>query len=137
MHLRTQDQLHRTDGWSQFGDDNEHGQSTQFVLYASAYASGSDRIGTPWSLQALLDLRLTAWLHGYAPLVRPTSIRGTVVAMDRAYGNASVLLLAYRVGSQEVEAMVTSVGRPKSVQHMEDYLAQQVSAAVAYRAEHR
>lgn len=115
FHLRTQEQLRRVGGWSQTGTSGGDSQMSQFALYMSQYAAGSNRAGIPWSLQGLLDLQRTAWLHGYEPLARPTGLlpatmSGTVLAMRHHYGNVSVLLLAYDSGTQEVESMVSTTG---------------------------
>jgi len=71
FHLRTQDELHRTSGWSQLGVSRQNSQSTQFTIYASRCAKVNNRAKLPWALEAMVDLRLAAWLHGYRPLARP------------------------------------------------------------------
>jgi hypothetical protein len=115
FHLRSQDELHRTSGWSQLGVSKQNSQSTQFTIYASWYAKVHNRAKLPWALQAMVDLRLAAWLHGYRPLARPSRLlpdsrSGWSLAMHRRYDSVSALLLAYRSRTQEVEGLVITTG---------------------------
>lgn len=112
FHLRTQDEFHRTSGWSQLGVSRQNSQST---IYASRYAKVNNRAKLPRALEAMVDLRLAAWLHGYRPLGRPSSqlpahIGEWSLAMHRRYDSVSALLLAYRSRTKEVEGLAITTG---------------------------
>jgi hypothetical protein len=134
FHLRSQDQLQRTNGWSQAGNSSQGDRLTQFILYSSQYVAGSDGTGTAWSQIAMHDLRLAVRFHGYRPLMSrvrglPFASNGEVLAMYRRYGNVSVLLLGYQHGNQEVEGMVSSTAGLAELKHLWRDLVRQVQIA--------
>lgn len=134
FHLRSQDQLHRTSGWSQMANSLQGDRLTQFILYSSRYAGVNNPTGIRWSQVAMRDLELAVWLHGYRRLSRralqlPFSRTGSSLVIFRRYGTVSVLLLAHQHGNREVEGMVSSTAGPPALHRLWRALVQQVQVA--------
>lgn len=133
LHMMTQDQLHRTNGWALWGE--WHGDSMGFELYSSEYEETPAPDPGTWGGYAAGDEERTlarvqkARAAKTIPSVLPPGARGGAFAyyLDRPYWHA-FFLTAWWGSSHEVEAAVLYPKKKKWVARR--YLIKQVRAAV-------
>lgn len=110
FHFRTQDAMHRTMGWAQFGDTLSRKYPMLFALYASRYGAGSDN-GMPWNVRAFADFRTALIVASYTdidpvPRLFPAGQIGVSSEQVLRSKDGDILAMACWTGSIEVEGMV-------------------------------
>jgi hypothetical protein len=144
VHIMTEDQLHRADGWAVWGD--WHGDRMGFELYPSVYVDGTAPTGTSWNQAAATDERtmlvrvLQARAARTTPSVLPDGVTGGAFAyyLDRPYWHV-LFITAWWGATHEIEAAV--LYPLKQRWEARRYLIEQVRLAaqaaetVAYEAE--
>ena len=135
FHLRTQDDLHRLNGWAQFGDGKVRGNRMMFAVFASHYDSASDE-GMPWNVVAFADFRGALMSQQYQDLARPRGLLpsgqvGNTSAQLGRSPNSDVLAMSCWVGSIEVEGVVIYAhGSHAAATFASRELSRQIAAAV-------
>ena len=118
FHVRTQDELHRMDGWGQFAGIQQRGRTTMaFDLFVSRYDPVPDETGTLWSERAFLDLQAALHAQGYhldrrgADLLPAAREGGTLVAVQHV-GKQDLVVMASWSGTREIEGIAFYDHRP-------------------------
>ena len=88
----------------------------------------------------MVDLEVTAWHCGYvslahAPPLLPLGASGEALAMTHEVGSTSILLLASRIGTQEVEGMVATTGGKGAWRVAQQVFVEQMRTAMAEMAD--
>ena len=120
FHFRTQDDLHRIDGWAEFAGVRRHDRMVMaFEIFVSRYSSVSDETGAAWSERAFLDLEMALSARRYlrneraTNILRPQTTGGTLLAVQ-LLGKQDLVVMALWSGSLEIEAIALYDHRPST-----------------------
>jgi hypothetical protein len=140
-HLHAQDALHRIDGWAQYAAWRGLHAHMEFALFASRYEDGTDANGTPWSLDALNDLRATMRAYGGYRAMRhafpfaDAGASGDSLAVVQDAGDVDIVVVAHRVDQFETEAIAVFSHGASSIRRAAlTFLGRQVGQAVSASA---